>query len=75
MGKRKLKLSALEGNEECSLEVEFLENGDAYVNMKGQDKRGKIHDISAQIPNPINAGGNPDDYEVLGKIYGVLKIR
>jgi hypothetical protein len=73
MVKRKLKLSALEGNEECFLEVELFENGDMNVGMRGQNTRGEIHYISAQIPNPVNAGGDLDDYKILAQIYEVLK--
>ena len=72
MIKRKLRLSALEGNEECFLEVELFEKGDINIGMRGQNKRGEIHYISAQIPNPINAGGSPDDYKILGQIYDIL---
>lgn len=71
--KRKLRLSALEGNGECFLEVELLENGDMYVEMKGQNTKGEVHHVSAQIPNPINAGGDLEDYKILGQIYDILK--
>jgi hypothetical protein len=71
--KQRLELMALTGSEKCFLEIEIVENGDMYVNMRGQDTRGEIHDISAQMPNPINGGGNPDKYERLRKIYYILK--
>ena len=73
MVKRKLKLNALEGNAECFLEVELFENGDMNIGLRGQNTRGEIHYICAQIPNPTNGGGNPDDYKILGQIYEVLK--
>ena len=71
--KRKLKLNPLEGNLECILEVELLENGDMFVGMRGQDRWGKNQYVSAQIPNPVNGGGNQDDYEILEKIYDFLR--
>lgn len=71
--KRKLKLSPLEGNIDAYLQIETLESGDMYVTMLGQDTEGVSHCISAQIPNPINGGGNLDDYKILGKIYDILK--
>lgn len=71
--KRKLELMALEGNFNAFLEIERLENGDMYVTMVGQDTDGIPRSLSAQIPNPINGGGNLDDYKTLTRIYEVLK--
>ncbi len=73
MGKRKLKLNALIGDVECFLEIERVENGDFYVEMRGQNTKKEIHNISAQVPNPINGGGNLDNYKTLRQIYEVLK--
>ena len=71
--KRKLKLTPLEGDINAFLQIEKLESGDMYVTMLGQDTEGVPYCISAQIPNPINGGGNLKDYKTLVKIYDVLK--
>ena len=71
--KRILKLSPLEGNPECFLEVEYLLNGDVYVTLSGQDKKGNYYTVSAQIPCPMGGGGNIEDYKVLRKIYDVMR--
>ncbi|MFH1310870.1 MAG: hypothetical protein ABIH65_00500 [Nanoarchaeota archaeon] len=77
---RRLNLMSLEGSligedgkARCFLEIEVLPSGDISVNMQGQDTKGKFHYISAQIPNPINAGGNLKNYNTLVKIYDILK--
>ena len=73
MEKRKLNLMPLKGDEKCFLEIELYASGDFNVGMRGQDTRGEIYYIFSQIPNPINAGGNLEDYKILGKIYNILK--
>ena len=64
----------LSRNEGCLLEVELQENGDLIVNMQGQDVNGTYHKVSAQIPNPVNGGGNVDDYKTLTKIYESMGV-
>lgn len=72
--KRRLELMAIERNGGCYLEIEKLPNGDMYVSMNGQTIPGGFYEkVNAQIPNPINGGGDRDNYKILSKIYDLLK--
>lgn len=71
---RKLKLNALEGSFGCSLEIEPIENRDIVVRMTGQDTKGKVYCVSAQIPSPISGGGDLNNYKTLVKIYDAMKL-
>jgi hypothetical protein len=73
MEKRKLQLSALEGNPECFLEIGLFGQGDMRVGMRGQTTDGEVCHVSAQICNPVNGGGNLEDYKTLSQIYKILE--
>ncbi len=73
MNKARLNLSPLEGDEECFLEIEFDDNSDAFINIRGQDEKGEMQDVRAQIPNPVNGGGNLASYNTIRHLYGVIK--
>ena len=73
MENRKLNLMPLQGDMGCFLEIELSENGDMYIGMRGQSTKAEVDYISAQIPNPINGGGNLEDYKTLRQIYDILK--
>ena len=63
----------LKGDEECFLKIELYASGDFNIGMRGHDTKGEIHYISSQIPNPINGGGNLENYMLLTEIYDILK--
>lgn len=72
-GIARLDLMSLEGNVKSFLEVELLESGDLCVEMRGQNINKEIHHILAQIPNPINGGGNIEEYKILMEVYNTIK--
>ena len=71
--KTKLKLMALTGQKECFLEIKFMPSGDIFVELRGHNTLGEFHSIGAQVPNPINGGGNLEDYKALREIYDIIK--
>ena len=58
----KLNLNSLEGKGDTYIEILIDTNGDYFVEMKGQDEKGKFRVIRGQIPNPINGGGEIKDF-------------
>ncbi len=63
--KKRIELLACEGSDKCYLEIERLENGDIFAEMKGQITKGETYIIRAQQPNPITGGGNFENYKKL----------
>lgn len=71
--KRTLNLLALTGDAEARLEVEVMPNSDIYVGMKGQNTEGKSYYVQAQMPNPVNGGGDSKAYYTLTEIFNLLE--
>ncbi|MBS3084294.1 hypothetical protein J4411_00065 [Candidatus Pacearchaeota archaeon] len=60
--KLKINLSSLEGKADSYFEISNYKNGDIFVEMKGQNEKGEIYVVRGQVPNPINGGGNLEEY-------------
>jgi hypothetical protein len=64
--KKRIILEQIEGQEECYLEIDRQDNGDLFIEMRGQDTRGDAYTVRAQLVSPNRGGSrNSDSYFTL----------
>lgn len=69
METRKIKLSALEGMEDCSLAVDLHDNGDYTLTLQGHDEKGTYRIVRAQVLSVTGGGGNAEQYRKMVQIF------